>query len=246
MPTPTDSYNEIFSPLNRILVVLAHPDDMEITCGGLMARLAKDQKQLRLVVTTNGGKGMRGKSGLNEISFGNSRVKEQIAAGKILGIPDSENFNLNLPDGEVEQSFENIGKIAYHIRQFKPDLVITHRPEDAIINFLDRSSWVNHRDHRHTALLTLDAVYPYSRDRGFYPEHFDSGLEPHTVNKLLLADSYLKPEVKYFAIDTVLQEKKLALQTHTTAFDPADADEYLSENKFSQGYFEPLGYYEIY
>lgn len=241
-----DSYSEIFSDINNVLVVLAHPDDMEVNCGGLMARLCADGKKVRVVITTNGGKGMKDKEGLTEKGFGISRVDEQKRAGEVLGVPASENFNLNLPDGELFHSLDNIEKIVFHIRQFKPDIVITHNPEDMFIHFFERSVWVNHNDHRSTGLVVADAVYPYSRDRGFFPKHFKDGLSPHIVNKLLIADSYTKGAVKYFAVDDYTEQKKKALQQHVSAFSPDDADGYVEENKFDNGYFEPLAYYKVY
>lgn len=241
-----DSFDEIFKDVKKVLVVLAHPDDMEIVCGGIVARLTSDKVQVRLVVTTNGGKGMKDKEGLKENEFAKLRTSEQVKAGGILGIQESQNFNLGIPDGEFETNIENIGKVASHIREFKPDLVITHNPTPDIINFFDKSHWVNHRDHRNTGQVTLDACYPYARDTGFFTEQLESGLKPHSVTKVLLADSYTSPSVKYFQIDKFLDKKKKALQQHLTAFDPADADDYIEENKIENGYYEPLGYYKIY
>ena len=59
-----------------------------------------------------------------------------------------------------------------------------------LIEFSKESKWVNHRDHRNTAQLVMDAMYPYSRDRGFYPAQLKHGLETHSVYKLLMADAY--------------------------------------------------------
>ncbi|KKS20688.1 MAG: GlcNAc-PI de-N-acetylase family, partial [candidate division WWE3 bacterium GW2011_GWA1_41_8] len=95
-----DSFSEIFNNVKKVLVVLGHPDDMEIICGGTIARLTSENIQVRLVVTTNGGKGMKDKQGLIENEFAKSRVDEQISAGKILGISEDQNFNLQIPDGE--------------------------------------------------------------------------------------------------------------------------------------------------
>ncbi|OGC56971.1 hypothetical protein A2976_02720 [candidate division WWE3 bacterium RIFCSPLOWO2_01_FULL_41_9] len=242
-----DSFSEIFNNVKKVLVVLGHPDDMEIICGGTIARLTSENIQVRLVVTTNGGKGMKDKQGLIENEFAKSRVDEQISAGKILGISEDQNFNLQIPDGELEPSIQNIEKIVFHIREFQPDLIITHNPQNEIISFFDRSFWVNHRDHRHTSQITLDAIYPYSRDRGFFTEHFDQkGLNVHLVKKVLLADSYTKDNVRYCKIDGFLDVKKKALQQHTSAFHPDDADEYIEENKIENAYFEPFGFYDIY
>src|SRR3989338_7563436 len=109
-----DSYSKIFSDINNVLVVLAHPDDMEVNCCGLMARLCAEGKKVRLVVTTNGGKGMKDKEGVTEDSFAVSRIAEQKKAGEVLGIPESENFNLDIPDGELFHSLDNIEKIVFH------------------------------------------------------------------------------------------------------------------------------------
>src|SRR3972149_4485623 len=99
MNAPDDAFDEIFGNIKKVLVVLAHPDDMEINCGGLMARLIESRRLLRLVVTTNGGKGTKDKD-LKENDFALLRVQEQIKAGEILGVPQEENFNLQIPDGE--------------------------------------------------------------------------------------------------------------------------------------------------
>src|SRR3989344_2198583 len=232
-----DSYNDIFKNKKRILVVLAHPDDAEIICGGTIARLISDDKEVRLVVTTSGGKGMQERTDVSEADFSTERIKSQKDGAKALGLKDDLVFNLENKDGEFENSLENIEKIVFHIRQFKPDIVITHNPEDMFIHFFERSVWVNHNDHRSTGLVVADAVYPYSRDRGFFQKHFKDGLSPHIVNKLLIADSYTKGAVKYFAVDDYTEQKKKALQQHVSAFSPDDADGYVEENKFDNGYF---------
>lgn len=242
-----DSYSEVFNNLKKVLIVLAHPDDMEIICGGTVARLTNDGVKVRLVVTTNGGKGMKDKKGIEETTFANARIKEQKTAGELVGIEADQNFNLGIPDGELETTVENIGKIVFHIREFKPDLIITHNPTNDIISFFDESFWVNHRDHRNTSQITLDAMYPYSRDRGFFTEHFTKhGLDTHTVKKLLMSDSYSKSNVKYFKVGEFINQKKKALQEHVSAFSPEAADSYIEENKMEDGYFEPMGFYEIY
>ena len=242
-----DSYDEIFSDIDRILVVLAHPDDMEINCGGIIARLISDKKEVRLVVTTSGGKGTKDKEGIQEEDFGNSRINEQIEAGKVLGIPENQNFNLKIPDGELETSIENIGKIVFHIREFKPDLIITHNPNEIFIDFNGNSCWVNHRDHRNTAQITVDAVYPYSRDTGFFTDQLSQiHLETHTVTKLLIADTYTEKDVRYFKIDNFIEQKKNALKKHISAFSPDSVGDFIEENKYEKNYFEPLKYYKVY
>ncbi len=232
-----DSFENIFKDKSRVMVVMAHPDDNEIICGGIVARLLDEGKKVRLVVMTNGGKGFRDRTDVTEEQYGKIRVAEQKAAGKELGLPEEENFNLNIPDGELENTLENIGKVVFHIRQFKPELIITQNPFDPINTFSEDVHWVNHRDHRNTALIVLDAVYPYSRDRGFFPEHFSKhNLEQHTVTELMFSDSYSYPDVLYFEITKYYNKKKNALLEHKNAF-PAETieTEFLEETRLEPG-----------
>ena len=82
-----------------------------------------------------------------------------------------------------------IGEISKDIRQCKADIVCSHEPSLIYQETSDKSGfWVQHRDHRHVGEAVIDAVYPFSRDRSFFPEHSDIGIEPHTVYDLLLTD----------------------------------------------------------
>lgn len=171
-----DSFDQVFKTEQRVLMVAAHPDDNEVICGGLVARLISSGKQVRLVVVTNGEKGTEGRS-IPPAEFANIRLTEQLAAGEALGLARNQNFNLGIPDGELEPTVENIGKIVWHIRDFKPDLVIAHNPQDFACTFSEAENirWINHRDHRHSGQITVDAVYPYSRDRGFSQSALKTG-----------------------------------------------------------------------
>lgn len=244
----TDSFNQIFGNKDRVLVVTAHPDDNEIICGGIVARLLDEGKKVRLVVMTNGGKGFQDRTDVTEEEFSKMRVAEQLAAGEELGLSREDNFNLGIPDGTVENTLDNIEKAVFHIRQFKPDIIITQNPYDPINTFSEEVHWVNHRDHRNTASIVLDAAYPYSRDRGFFPEHFTKqGLTPHTVSELMFSDAYSYPDVLYFDITKYFDKKRNALLQHKNAFGPKTVEEeFLAETKLEPGKnFERLKYITI-
>lgn len=231
-----DSFQKIFGDKDRVMVVTAHPDDNEIICGGIVARLLNEGKKVRLVVVTNGGKGFQDRKDITEQEFALIRVREQKNAGLKLGLTEDQNFNLGIADGEMENSIENIGLLVFHIRQFKPQLIITHNPFDPINKFNEEVSWVNHRDHRHTALTVLDAVYPYSRDRGFFPEHFKQGLEPHNIHEIMFSDSYSYKDVLYFDITKYMDKKKASLLEHKNALSPEDIEEeFLEETNMGEG-----------
>jgi LmbE family N-acetylglucosaminyl deacetylase len=177
-----DSYNKIFNNKSRILVVLAHPDDAEIICGGTIARLIADGKQVRTVIATNGDKGMHEDISYTLEQFKEIRLSSQKHAGHELGLNDNDIVNLGVSDGQIENTYENIGKIVCQLREFQPELIITHNPTDIINEFSKEICWVNHRDHRITAQLTVDAAYPYCRDVGFFPEQIKVGLKSCYMN----------------------------------------------------------------
>jgi LmbE family N-acetylglucosaminyl deacetylase len=235
-----DSFPEIFSGKSRLLVVLAHPDDAEINAGGTIARCLETRIKVRLVVTTDGGKGTKDKilKPLEFADFARKRKKEQMEGGRELGIELEENFNLDIPDGELEETVENIGQVVYHIRQFKPDLIITHNPEQTLIRTSAGSGWVNHRDHLITGKLVCFAAYPYARDTGFFPEQLQQGLQPHAVKEMLFVDNFGHPDEIGIDVEKYLEPKRKALAKHITAFSPEDVEDYIGETKRDGGYFE--------
>ncbi|PIX28855.1 MAG: PIG-L family deacetylase [Candidatus Brennerbacteria bacterium CG_4_8_14_3_um_filter_43_14] len=238
-----DQFDFIFKDVKKVLVVMAHPDDLEIICGGTVARLTATGRRVRSVVMTNGGKGMQDRTDITEEKFGKLRVKEQMAAAKELGIPNKESFNLNILDGELEASVENIEKIVFHIRQFKPDIVITHNPKLMFVKYSKTSRWVNHRDHRNAGVIAWDAVYPYSRDRGFFPRHFiEPGLTPHIVNYILFSEAYQDESQVYFDITDFAEKRRSALLQYKSSMTEKDVNDLMDEIRYGDRYFEPLGY----
>lgn len=241
------NYNQIFSDKKNILVITAHPDDAEINFGGLIARLSSEGKRVRSVVMTSGEKGFRDMKGVKCDDFSDIRVKSQYDAAKHLGMEGEDVINLNLKDGEVENTIENIGKVVYQIRSFKPDIVITHNPNDVIHTYQDGVHWVNHRDHRMTAQLTLDAVYPYSRDRGFFPDHFEQGLSEHSVSEFLFSETYNQFNSIEIDISDYIYHKKKSLESHLqgNVLKQSDIEVFLDESLREDKFFETVGYYKV-
>jgi len=213
-----DSYPAIFSNKQKILVVMAHPDDAEIYAGGTIARLVADGKEVRIVKVTRGNKGSRQEQ-ITEAALANLRTDEDAKAMAALGIKPGNSVFLDLSDGEVDNSLTTIGKIAEQIRLFKPELIITHNPEDPIITFDAENHWMNHRDHRNTGQSTLDAAYPYSRDILFFPEHFaNPDVTSHTTVEFLLVDYYNHPETVYIEMTEQEQTRTNAIAAHYSQY----------------------------
>lgn len=213
-----DAYTKILSNKQRILIVFAHPDDAELYCGGTIARLVHDQKSVRLVKMTNGDKGSRQEK-ISQAKLGKIREQEDRIAAKVLGIRPENNIYLRIEDGSIENNKAYIGKIALQIRLFKPDVIITHNPEHVIIRFAKDVNWVNHRDHRNTGLVTVDAAYPYSRDVLFFPEHFqDKFAESHKVTEFLFVDYYDHPDLVQIDITDFVDTRVKAHASHSSQY----------------------------
>jgi len=127
------------SKLN-ILIIGAHPDDAEESCGTAALYIAAGHT-VKLVSVTNGDAGHQTMGG-GELM--RRRAEEARKSGKILGV---DYQLLDNHDGELLPTLENRRKIIRIIREFHSDIVITHRTNDY------------HPDHRNTGQLVLDAAY---------------------------------------------------------------------------------------
>ena len=186
----------------RVMVVTPHPDDAEIGAGGTIASWVKQGREVILVVCTNGDKGSSDPD-ITPERLPQIRHQEQMEAAKILGI--SEVIFLDYPDGCLEDTPAFRGELVRLIRKYRPDVVLTTDP-------YRRYLW--HRDHRITGIVTLDAIYPYARDRLCYPEHIAEGLEPHRVKEVYLWGSE-EPDT-YVDINETFDIKMAALSCHAS------------------------------
>ena len=161
---------------DRAMVIFAHPDDGEIGAGGVASVWASAGCSVTFVVCTSGS------SGSNDRSMDSERIvpirqAEQKAAVEMTGVSHVE--FLGHPDGGLEDDRVFRGEIVRMIRKYRPHTILTHDPH-RILGF-------NHRDHRTTGQVVLDAVYPYARDHLHFPEQItEEGLEPHKVRRVLL------------------------------------------------------------
>ncbi len=157
-----------------VMVVTPHPDDAEFGVAGTVARWTKEGKDVVYVVCTNGDKGTSDRSVKPE-ELAKIREQEQLEAARVLGV--REVVFLRHPDQGLEDTPEFRKEIVRLIRMYRPQTVVT-------ADLYRRRIW--HRDHRITSQVTLDAVFPYSRDYLSYPDLIDEGLEPHKVKEVLL------------------------------------------------------------
>jgi LmbE family N-acetylglucosaminyl deacetylase len=125
----------------RLLIIGAHPDDADYHAGGTAALYRAAGHVVKMVSLTNGQAGhhlMRGPE------LAARRRAEAAAAGSVIGASYDV---LDSPDGELLPTLQNRNEVIRLIRLFRPDLVLTHRPNDY------------HPDHRYTSQLVQDAAY---------------------------------------------------------------------------------------
>jgi LmbE family N-acetylglucosaminyl deacetylase len=125
----------------RVLAVGAHPDDCDLKAGGVACKYADRGHEVRFVSVTNGAAGHHEQAGATLVR---RRLAEAEAAADIAGI---EFQLLDNPDGRLEPSLAVRDDLIRLIRDYDPDLVLTHRHNDY------------HPDHRCTAQLIRDAAY---------------------------------------------------------------------------------------
>jgi len=199
----------------QVLVVTPHPDDAEFGVAGTVVRWTREGKNVVYVVSTNGDKGTSDINMKSEV-LAKIREQEQLAAAKLLGV--SEVVFLGHHDQELEDTPEFRKEIVRQIRRFRPHTIVT-------ADLYRRYIW--HRDHRITARVTLDAIFPYARDLLAYPDLIKEGLQPHKVKEILLWGS---EEPNYFSdITDTFDIKMAALRCHKSQVGgfPADLEEML-------------------
>jgi len=218
-----DSFDEIFQDVKKVLVIMPHPDDCELYSGGTVARLITKGIEVRVVKMTLGEKGCKQEKITTE-ELKEIRLSEDKEAMKTLGITEENNIYLDLGDGDVVSNKKTIGIIAYHIRLFQPDLIITTNPEDMIIRFDKDQNWMNHRDHLNTGKAVLFGSYPYARDISFFPEHFkDENVKSHSCVKFLLTDYYNHEDNVLIDVTDTIETRVKAHACHRSQYSQEDA-----------------------
>jgi len=188
--------------VTKVMVVSPHPDDAEIGAGGTIASWVKQGREVLYVVCTNGDKGSSDPNMTSE-TLAQIRQQEQREAAKILGV--SKVIFLGYPDGGLEDTPAFRGELVRLIRKHRPDVVLTTDPYRKYL-------W--HRDHRVAGIVTMDAIFPYARDRLSYPEQIAEGLTPHRVREVYFWGSE-EPDT-FIDVDETFSLKLAALSCHAS------------------------------
>ena len=198
-PTPAEH-------VERVLCVLAHPDDVDFGSAGTVASWTAAGTDVTYCIVTDGDAG--GFDDTPRDQMGSLRQAEQRAAAAAVGVTDVR--FLGHPDGRVELTLDLRRDISRVIRQVRPQRVLTSSPE----RWWDRIG-ASHPDHMTVGEATLRAVYPDARNPFAFPELLhDEGLEAWTVSEVWLGAS---PRADH-AVDVTdfVELKFAALKSHVT------------------------------
>lgn len=185
----------------RIMVVVAHPDDPESYCGGTITLLAQAGCDIHYLLVTRGNKGSDDPEMTPE-RLAVLREKEQRDAAAVTGV-QTVTF-LEYSDGEVEATLTLRRALSLVIRQWKPDAIFTFDPW---------KQYEIHPDHRATGLCTFDAIAA-ARGRMNYPEQLRDGITAHRVGDVYFFNTE-RPN-HWVNITDVIEKKLEARRRHVS------------------------------
>ena len=184
----------------KILVVVAHPDDVDFGSGGTVATWIAEGHEVIYCLVTDGQAGGSDNTVTRE-QVAQTRRLEQTAAAKILGV--TELHWLGFQDGAVIADLNLRREISAVIRIVKPDRVLTQSAERNYGRI-----YASHPDHLATGEATICAIYPDARNEFAFPELFsERGLAPHAVPETWIMAG---PDPKHFVDTTDVLDKKIA------------------------------------
>ncbi len=193
--------------VSRVLVINAHPDDVDFAAAGTVARWTDSGIEVVYCVVTDGDAG-GSDPGVSRSGMAVLRRAEQTEAARHVGVHDLR--FLGYPDGRVEATLELRRDLARVIRQVRPDRVVSPSPERNYARV-----GVSHPDHRAVGSAALDAVYPDARNPFAFPDLLaDEGLKAWTVREVWISGT--PTPTHYVDVTQTFPRKMAALRAHVS------------------------------
>lgn len=174
-----------------VLAIAAHRDDVEQTCGGTLLRMASQGLRTAILDLTQGEAGTRGSA--------EERAAEARAAATLLQVGWRE--ALDLPDGRVENTYENRLKVVRVLRQLRPRVVILPIPQG------------RHPDHYTTGTLGYEACFLSGLVK------VEPDLAPHRPFKIVYASLYADVRPSFIVdITPFIDQRHAALMAYRSQY----------------------------
>jgi LmbE family N-acetylglucosaminyl deacetylase len=212
--------NNTFYVPSSAMAIVAHPDDIEFSCAGTMARWVKAGTRVAYLILTSGDVGID-TPGMTREKATEIREAEARQAAAIAGV--HEVIFLREPDGLLQASLEVRKKVVREIRRFKPEVIITGDPTVV----WSGENYINHPDHRAASLAALEAAFPAAGQPQLFEELQQEGLSAYKVRKVYVttwdhADIYVN-------IEDTIDIKIAALRAHKSQMGDWDPEPRIKE-----------------
>jgi LmbE family N-acetylglucosaminyl deacetylase len=201
---------EAFADVKRLIVVAAHPDDLEVVCGGTIALLADRGVEIFSVNCTLGDIGTQVRD-VERHDLASTRLAEAEDAAKLLGVKSTH--NLGHHDGELVADLTVRAQLAQLYRQTQADTLFTFDPY-----------WAGqvHPDHRAAGQAAIDAYMP-SKMPLYHPEQLiEPGMELGRLERIFLFSTDRAPDI-CIDISAVQSRKFAACLAHKSQFIEGEA-----------------------
>ena len=179
----------------NILAIGAHPDDLEVSCGGTLIRYAREGHKVSMCNISGGNLGHKV---IMPDELSKIRRKESEAAARVIG---ADHYTIDHDDCYINCCNKDIrDQLIEVVRKVKPDVVITHNPDDYM------------RDHMETSSLSYDASFVSTLPHLFTESEYTTGFPPVFFMDTLAGVGFIPTE--YVDISDVIEQKLEALACH--------------------------------
>lgn len=228
--------NSFYIPESAMAIV-AHPDDIEFSCSGTLARWAQAGARISYVLCTSGDVGID-EPGMTRQHATEIREAEQRAAADVIGA--CEVIYLREPDGLLQATLDLRKKLVREIRRFRPEVVVTGDPTIVWAG----NDYINHPDHRAAATAALDATFPAAGQPNLFEELAAEGYYAHKPRKVYVtswgeADHFIN-------IEETIDLKIKALRAHVSQMKGWDPEEDIRKWAAERGQGKEMAYAEGY
>ena len=223
-----------YSPKSA-MVIVAHPDDIEFSSVGTIARWVEAGTRVAYVLCTSGEVGIA-EAGMTKEKATQIREKEQLAAAAVVGVKDVT--FLREPDGMLQPTLELRKKLVREIRRFKPEIVICGDP--TIVWAGD--TYINHPDHRAAATAALDAIFPAAGQPNLFEELAEENLTAHKPRKVYVTG--WNGTDLFVNIEDTIDIKIAALREHKSQMKDWDLEPRIKEWAAERGKGKDMAYAE--
>ncbi len=211
--------NSFYTP-ESALVIVAHPDDIEFSCAGTIARWVQNGARIVYILCTSGEVGIA-ENGMTKDRATEIREAEQRAAAEVIGV--NEIVFLREPDGMLQPTLELRKKLVREIRRHRPEVVICGDPTIVWAG----NDYINHPDHRAAATAALDAVFPAAGQPNLFQELEEESIFAFKPRKVYVT-GWNQSDL-YVNISETIDSKIAALKAHKSQMRDWDPEPRIKE-----------------